>query len=372
MRSLSLFSGIGGFDLAALWVWPELEIVSFCEIDSFCQKVLKKHWPDVPCHSDIKTLRGDNFGTIDFLYGGFPCQPYSVAGKRKGKEDDRALWPEMFRVIQEAKPRWIIGENVAGFVNMGLDDCLSDLESKGYETTAFIIPACAVNAPHRRDRVWIVANSTRELFDRTGIARRWGNKPSNTNCLISDPQSRKTQPAEPGRFHAESCGPVADDRAVTENTIGLRNGRRDNGDQAREERPLQTQRPDKPYSDVADSNRFNGNDARLGSGEISQLKKAQIFGGEFNPNRSGERCKNSGGMFSELYQSAKGDGERKSFGNRSGWGGESWIEAATRLCRVDDGLPRQMDRTNRLKALGNAIVPQVVYEIMTGIKDLEN
>lgn len=321
MRSLSLFSGIGGFDLAALWVWPELEIVSFCEIDSFCQKVLKKHWPDVPCHSDIKTLRGDNFGTIDFLYGGFPCQPYSVAGKRKGKEDDRALWPEMFRVIQEAKPRWIIGENVAGFVNMGLDDCLSDLESKGYETTAFIIPACAVNAPHRRDRVWIVANSTRELFDRTGIARRWGNKPSNTNCLISDPQSRKTQPAEPGRFHAESCGPVAD--------------------------------------------------------EISQLKKAQIFGGEFNPNRSGERCKNSGGMFSELYQSAKGDGERKSFGNRSGWGGESWIEAATRLCSLDVRLPGGLARpkgwrTNALKAVGNSVVPQVPYQIMLAIREIEN
>ena len=167
MKHLDLFSGIGGFALAADWVWgAEHEIVSFCEIESFCQKVLKKHWPDVPIHDDIKTLKGDKYGTIDLITGGFPCQSFSVAGKRRGKNDDRYLWPEMFRIIQEARPRWVIGENVTGIINMALDEVLSDLESEGYEAQTFIIPACSQNAPHRRDRVWIVADTINQRLQR--------------------------------------------------------------------------------------------------------------------------------------------------------------------------------------------------------------
>lgn len=113
VNHLDLFSGIGGFSLAADWVWEnDHKIIGFCEIDKFCQKVLKKHWPGVPIYDDIKKLDGKQFGTVDLLTGGFPCQPFSVAGKRKGQEDDRALWPEMFRIIQESKPHWIIGENI--------------------------------------------------------------------------------------------------------------------------------------------------------------------------------------------------------------------------------------------------------------------
>lgn len=176
MKLLDLFSGIGGFSLAASWVWgDELEIVAFCEIDKYCQKVLHKHWPKTPIIDDIrdlneKTLTDSQFDGsseiwqgIDLLTGGFPCQPFSVAGKRQGTADNRYLWPEMYRVIKEFHPRWIIGENVAGFVNMALNDCCTDLEAEGYEVQPLIIPACAVNAPHRRDRVWIVANSK---FDR--------------------------------------------------------------------------------------------------------------------------------------------------------------------------------------------------------------
>ncbi len=192
MKLLDLFSGIGGFSLAAQWVWgDELEIVAFCEIDPFCQKVLRKHWPNVPIIGDVRDVERETLDNttgsrhleqsreieaeqnsnwkkdrlsltsgsngIDLLTGGFPCQPFSCAGKRKGKEDNRFLWPEMFRVIKEIRPRWIIAENVAGIVRMALDDCLSDLEGEGYSTQAIIIPACAVNAPHRRDRVWILA-----------------------------------------------------------------------------------------------------------------------------------------------------------------------------------------------------------------------
>ena len=261
-RHLDLFSGIGGFALAASWVWGEQhEIVSFCEIEPFPQKVLKKHWPDVPIYDDIKTMKGDQYGRIDLVSGGFPCQPYSCAGKQKGKEDDRALWPEMFRIIQEAKPNWVIGENVAGFVNMGLDDCLSDLESEGYETTAFIIPACAVNAPHRRDRVWIIGNATSNgLYRCTESVRNINQEPkirtilSRQGCNAANSQGRKPR------------------------------------EQAEQER----------WEDI-----------------------------------SGRSWK------------------------------EPWIEAATLLCGMD---ARVSGRVDRLKSLGNAIVPQVVVPIMQAIK----
>ena len=164
MKSIELFAGIGGIALAA--EWAGIDTVAFCERDPFCQKVLKKHWPDVPIFDDVRTLdrqvleeKGviEPGGTVDIISGGFPCQPYSIAGKRRGKEDDRDLWPEMFRIIQELKPTWVVGENVANFANMELDRTLSDLESIGYTWGAFVIPALAVGAKHRRDRIFIVA-----------------------------------------------------------------------------------------------------------------------------------------------------------------------------------------------------------------------
>lgn len=166
MKSIELFAGIGGIALAA--EWAGIETVAFCERDSFCQKVLKKHWPDIPIFDDVCTLNRQVLeekgviepgGTVDIISGGFPCQPYSIAGKRRGKEDDRDLWPEMFRIIQELKPTWVVGENVANFANMELERTLTDLESEGYEAQTFIIPACAVGAEHRRDRVFVVAYS---------------------------------------------------------------------------------------------------------------------------------------------------------------------------------------------------------------------
>ncbi len=160
MNHLDLFSGIGGFSLAARWTWgKDHNVIAFVEQDKYCQKVLNKHWPDVPIIDDIRNYTHDRTQTVDLLTGGFPCQPFSVAGKRKGKEDDRFLWHEMLRIIKESMPTWIIGENVSGIVNMELDTCITELESEGYETQTFIIPACALQAPHRRDRVWIIANT---------------------------------------------------------------------------------------------------------------------------------------------------------------------------------------------------------------------
>lgn len=163
LTHLSLFSGIGGLDLAA--ERAGFQTVGQCEFADYPYKVLCKHWPDVSKWRDIRTLTGEDFHartglrTVDVLSGGFPCQPFSVAGKRRGAEDDRYLWPEMLRVIKELRPAWVIGENVAGIVNMALDTVLSELEAEGYETRAFIVPACGVDAPHRRDRVAIVARN---------------------------------------------------------------------------------------------------------------------------------------------------------------------------------------------------------------------
>jgi len=158
LTHLDLFSGIGGFALAAKW--NGYRTVGFCDNEPYSQAVLKKHWPEVPCHKDIREVRGELYAGVTLLTGGFPCQPFSVAGKQRGKDDNRYLWPEMCRVIREARPAWIIGENVAGIVNLALDTVCADLEAEGYEVEPIIVPACAVDAPHRRDRVWILAHAS--------------------------------------------------------------------------------------------------------------------------------------------------------------------------------------------------------------------
>ncbi len=160
MRHGSLFSGIGGFDLASEWMgWENIFQV---EWDKYCQKVLAKNFPKVKRYEDIKQFNGSKYkGSVDIISGGFPCQPFSQAGKRKGTKDDRYLWPEMLRVITEIKPSFVVGENVAGLLSMEngktLERILADLEDEGYEVESFIIPACGVGAWHRRDRLWIIA-----------------------------------------------------------------------------------------------------------------------------------------------------------------------------------------------------------------------
>ena len=268
MNHVDLFSGIGGFALAARWAG--IQTVQFVEIDKFCQKVLNKNFPGVPIHDDIKTFDGTKYPNVFLLTGGFPCQPFSCAGKRMGAEDDRALWPEMLRIISEVRPRWIIGENVAGFVNMGLDNSISDLEREGYAVQAVVIPACAVGAPHRRDRVWIVAHGGQQPTGGTQSRTRTGREGFTDVCF-----------------------------------------------------------------DAPDSSN-------------------QRLQGRERPGSHGE-----------------GQAAHGSITERNNTWDEPWIEAATRLCRVDDGLPRQVDRVNRLKALGNAIVPQVAYEIMKNIVEVE-
>ena len=201
MNHLDLFSGIGGFSYAAQQIWKDdHNIIAFVEKDKYCQRVLKKHWPNIPIIDDIKGFNYEKFtnvsntensddktskntegwsqmqsgrgscrsGTakIDLLTGGFPCQPFSVAGRKKGKSDDRYLWPNMFKIIQETKPTWIIGENVPGIINMGLETTVFDLEEEGYEVEVLVLPAIGVSALHKRNRVWIIANTDTERSQR--------------------------------------------------------------------------------------------------------------------------------------------------------------------------------------------------------------
>jgi len=271
MKFLSLFAGIGGFDLGL--ERAGMKCVGQVEINKFCQKVLEKHWPDVKRIGDIHDVRGDEFGAADLVCGGVPCQPASCAGQRKGTGDDRWLWPEAFRIVRAVKPDWCLFENVRGLLTLEdgvvFENLLLELEGIGYETLPLIIPACAVGAPHRRDRVWIVANSTESGLSESRLAGI-GKSSTETGTRLYD-------------------------------------------------------RPEQQDSHAADT----GNQGLQGS----ERPGAHDTGGEVAHGSIAER--------------------------NHAWD-EPWIEAATRLCRMDDGVSRRIHRTERLKALGNAVVPQIV------------
>jgi len=285
MKVLDLFSGIGGFSLGL--EWAGMETIAMCEKDKFCRQVLAKHWPDITIHEDIRKLDGREYkNAIDVVCGGFPCQPFSVAGKQLGKEDDRHLWPEMLRVIKESAPAWVIGENVSGFVSMALDDVCLDLEAEGYEVQSFVIPACAVEAHHKRDRCWIVAHANELRLEEHGH-REPENARQGSESLADTHPSRKLQ----------SQG--------SEQEV-----RRWSGD-SRE--------------DVADSE--SERIQRLWSG---REQKPYAYGPALVPLCEGEGL------------------------------GSSYWEAEPDVDRVVDGVPNRVDR---IKSLGNAVVPQLVQRI---------
>ena len=198
VRHLDLFSGIGGFALAAKMA-SGIETVGFCEIDPWARRVLNKNFPNVPIHEDVKTLNPKNYGRIDLITGGYPCQPFSHAGKRRGTEDARHLWPEVRRIIATARPRWVLCENVDGHITMGLDEVLADLDSIGYTGRATVIPACAVNALHRRSRVWILAHPNGSRFQQSDEAVA-GRSPEQSHGLCVQPGQ---VPSDPSRRELE-------------------------------------------------------------------------------------------------------------------------------------------------------------------------
>jgi DNA (cytosine-5)-methyltransferase 1 len=196
-----------------------MEIAWQIEIDPFCCKVLEKHWPEVKRYGDIKKISGADLESVDIICGGFPCQPFSVAGKQRGNEDDRYLWPEMLRVIKEIRPTWIIGENVPGIISMALDQVLSDLEDQDYACQTFIIPACGVNAPHRRDRVWIVGYSEHNGLSASTVAGSI-DKTSNDNPEGQDKTSESERAGRSG-----NCQDVADTSIARNGGLPIQPGR---------------------------------------------------------------------------------------------------------------------------------------------------
>ena len=196
MKVISLFAGIEGFGLAAHKVgW---DVVASVEWEQFPQLVIKKNFPNTEIYGDIKQFDGRKYrGTIDIVCGGFPCQPYSLAGKRKGKDDDRHLWPQMLRVIREVQPTWVIGENVPGLVNWSegvvFEEVQSDLEVEGYEVQSFILPAAGVGAPHRRDRVWIVAYRSSERCNHGSDNRQERQVCNNENRNATEDKSERNR-----------------------------------------------------------------------------------------------------------------------------------------------------------------------------------
>lgn len=335
LRHASLFTGVGGFDLAASWMgWQN---VMQCEIDPFCQQVLRHHFPTSHLYGDIRTIDGNAWkGKIDILTGGFPCQPFSAAGRRRGTADDRFLWPEMLRVIREVQPTWVVAENVRGLLaqegGLVFERVCSELEEAGYQVQPFIIPACAVGAAHRRERVWFVAHHVsigserrreawhlaRQSGEVEGEARQreWrGDAADNSDSTSSDTSGKGSLPTTQAGVHR--------------------------GEEGAGTRHVESERHDC-----------------------------------LAPHAAGQGLQNGGSSSLEAPGSVGEPQRRDGIRDASQQFHEDWLQAATRLCRVDDGIPRGLDdstisrsrwRRESLKSYGNAIVPQVAHRIFQAI-----
>lgn len=339
----SLFSGIGGFDLAAEWMgW---ENVFHCEWNEFSKRILNYYWPNAESFDDItKTDFTKYANTIDILTGGFPCQPYSVAGKRKGKEDERHLWPEMLRAIREIQPSYVVGENVAGLIswNGGLvfHEVQTDLENEGYEVWPFILPACAVNAPHRRDRIWFVAYSEHNTKRQNGNSNKAQGR-GNTTIQTQD-EGRESSPI----FDSGLC----DLQGITTNSDSngheLRGFRKDRSEESQS--ISKQEKREWIWTNVGRTTKQT--DAADTS--IERLQRGENIG-KFR--ESGEKRNEQPSRF---FQS-------------------TWDEFPTQspICSRNDGISEQLDgitfpkwRSESVKAYGNAIVPQVVLQIFKAIQ----
>lgn len=328
LTHLSLFTGIGGLDLAA--EWAGFHTVGQCEWADYPTKILEKHWPDVPRWRDIRTLTGENYyertgrRSIDVISGGFPCQPFSTAGKRRGKEDDRYLWPEMVRVIKELRPTWVVGENVAGIVSMALDAVLSDLEAEGYATRAFLIPAAGVEAPHMRYRTAIVAHA-----DSRGQLHGWH-------------EVYAAEGRQPAQFEFVGCGKtMAHTKGSAERGLRIRTQEEKSGFGGSRE-------------DVADTT----------GTEDGRAQQSEILANLGTSSKGRSVCHTAGKRLSDRTKRQMEEQKKKQESKRPDW----W-ETEPAVGRVANGIPNRVDR---LKCLGNAVVPQQFYPIFQGIADIES
>jgi DNA (cytosine-5)-methyltransferase 1 len=369
MKHGSLFSGIGGFDLASEWMgW---ENVFHCEWNPFGQKVLNYYWPNAITYHDItKTDFTIHRGRIDIITGGFPCQPYSSAGKRLGKEDSRHLWPEMLRAIREIQPTWIVGENVRGLTNWNgglvFDEVQAELEAQGYEVTPFLLPACSVNAPHRRDRIWFIAysasaskraNELRSIRSENGKISGEGSqtiydalRPNGIEGITSDSnlfrcdQRLQYDEINTGEGRVNAFGDI--DKSIingdaTNSELKGLQGCADTGEVSSKERTLGGKRSESSIDFASVNKESNATDSN-----------------GFGLRGQSDRIGNSRFI------------NKKSKGN-------NWqnFPTVSPICDGDDGISDRLDsitfskwRNESIKAGGNAVVPQVVYQIFKAIE----
>jgi DNA (cytosine-5)-methyltransferase 1 len=331
MRHGSLFSGIGGFDLAAQWMgW---ENVFHCEWNSFGQKVLHHYWPNAEQFTDITKSDFKKYhGTIDIISGGFPCQPYSMAGKRLGKEDDRHLWPEMLRVIREVQPTWVVGENVFGLVNWSgglvFHEVQADLEAEGYEVQPYVLPAVSVNAPHRRDRVWFVAYSHSNGSNKRNSKHEKHTSEGRINALSDSQQSN-------GNWHASNT----DCSRCRQSDKEMERGSSEQSD-----------------CSCVQQDATNTYNKRLQAWSITERNVQKGRKEQSRP------IKQSTSNAWKTY--------------KTNWRNFPTTEPTIRT--RNDGLSHRLDsitfpkwRNESIKAGGNAVVPQVAYQIFKTIEDYE-
>ena len=355
MRLLDLFSGIGGFSYAAETLIGGYETVAFCEMDEFCQKVLKKHWPQVPIFDDVRTIDATRLGRIDIVTGGYPCQPFSQAGRRQGEEDERHLWPEMLRIIKSCQPRYVLAENVAGHVTMGLDQVLTDLEDQGYTTRPIIVPACAKNAPHRRDRVWIIGQNVDDSNDSTNRAKR--GKTRKEDSLQKE--YRQTG-------FSWFSDRTSDDSEPMANTKRMGCTKR-----AEKSEELDRERSSDKSDYSSQGCTISNTDKNVANTESINRNVNEIVR-EHGEAKTQEILRNRDGISDTQRQQPK---------RSSSWSVEQRVgDMADGLSRgllrhfdrEPEHIPRvtkgEKDRAKKLKALGNSIVPQVAAEILLAIR----
>ena len=375
LKVLDLFSGIGGFALG-LDSTGIFETVKFVEKDKYCQKVLQKNFPNIPIEEDIKNVEGKE-GDADVVVGGFPCQPMSVAGKRKGTDDDRYLWPEMFRLIKQIKPQFVIGENVQGIINiqngMVLRQVQDDLESEGFEVQCFLIPASGIGAWHQRYRVWIVGHSEHNGLLASKIERR------NTETATGTQEGTNTT-GEPERASGSR------NNEDVSNTEVIRTGEPRNIDQEEGDQSSSSTQSNSSSEDVSNTNSRMRRGWRT-IGESGEDKVWRFYSEEEEQTRVDIRSETIGrdAVSREEANALQSDDERREERDVSDQSEEqninsrrhdtneqeqTWWQVESAVRGIPNGISYELDkdRANRIKTLGNAIVPQIAREFGLAIK----
>jgi DNA (cytosine-5)-methyltransferase 1 len=370
LKILDLFSGLGGFSLG-LERTGKFKTVAFCEIDKYCTLLLQKHWKGIKIYEDVRKINKEQFDTDgieypDIITGGFPCQPFSVAGKQKGTGDDRHLWPEMFRIIKTFKPKFVIGENVKGLINIQdgvvFETVCTDLESEGYEVQAFNIPAAGVGAPHRRERIWIlatnVANSIsdneREQITRGDEEERRIQEKYRQNNSTARQSSRTGAIRNGDRGYEDMANPNTRFSNGTNKEIFSRGQTSNISSTGGGDKNVENSRCTLQQGTVFQGE--NENEIRKGNADQSQRSSSSPEYDVANPSSEQSHSNDNGQEQREISQQ-----EQIELGGRSG--GTLWPsnwEFEPNVGRVANGVP---GRVHRLKGLGNSIVPKIAEEI---------